>query len=348
MTLKKILILSTDPSSGKGGIATSVANCAAILEKNSIPFEIIITHTPNTGRIQNSLIFLKAAFRVIFSAPQANVYFLHVGPKGSLIRKTILAIIIKLKGGKAYTQYHSPAFLDYLERDGCWKLILLTLAKLSSKSLALNNYWKNIYETSLNQKFVILPNPLPTSSAYNTIERTPKANGSLNVICAARLIEEKNIQELIRLAELNKEILLKIIGGGCYEDTLRQIAKESEASDRITFMGWLSNQEVKTELSKADIFILPSKYDSFGMVYIEALSEGVPVIAPSIPAVVDTLRDLKGVAFANSAIDINEAINQVINTPTHEIKNSLKEKYGETSYIIKLREIITLSGTDPI
>ena len=339
MTTLKILLLTTDPSSGKGGIATSVANCAAILKNKNIPFEVIASHSPSASKAKNTFIFLKALLKVALSNPQRNIYYLHVGPKGSLIRKTILSLVIKIKDGKTYTHYHSPAFLDYLHNKGFWKLTLATLSKCSYKNLALNNYWKNIYETHLKQQFSVLPNPLGASSATTTTERQSNPKEKIMAICAARLVEDKNIQELILLTELNKNITLTIIGGGNYEDTLHQLANKSTAQDRITFTGWLSNQETKSRLSEADIFILPSKYDSFGMVYIEALSEGVPVIAPSIPAVIDTLHGLKGVAHASSATEINNAIDSVINTPASEIKESVKEKYGEEIYLETLLEI---------
>ncbi|MGP5276131.1 glycosyltransferase family 4 protein [Pseudomonas helleri] len=339
MGLKKILLLTTDPKSGKGGISTSVANCAAILQRNGVSFEVITTHSPSANKIQNSLIFIKATLKVILSNPKRNNYFLHVGPKGSLLRKTILTFLIKIKKGKAYTQYHSPAFLNYLEKNGFWKLALSTLAKFSEQNLALNEYWKDTYEAHLTQKFLILPNPISSLSSENIPNRSTQTDKLINAICVARLVEEKNIEELIILTELNDKVQLKIVGGGPHENTLHQLASKSTAYDRITFTGWLSNLDVKKELSKSDIFILPSKYDSFGMVYIEALSEGVPVIAPSIPAVVDTLHGLKGVAHADSAPNINEAIKKVIHTASKDIRDSLEEKYGEKTYIKKIREI---------
>lgn len=337
--MKKLIIISTDSTSGRGGISTSVRNCLELLEKHNIPFEHIKTHSPHQGKTLNSLLFLKAFIKVTTSQVNESIFYLHVGPKGSLIRKIILLAAIKIKKGKAYTHYHSPTFLNYVQKDGFWKRSLSLLSKLSDKNLCLNNYWKTEFEKELKNPFICLPNPINTPKPVD--DTTPnRENPEIHITCAARLVEEKNVQELIRLAELNKKITLKIIGGGPYEKELRTLANKSTAVDRITFTGWLDNALTRCEIRNSDLFILPSKYDSFGMVYIESLAEGTPVIAPKLPPVIETLLNLKGVSHADTAEEINELIGKMPFLSRCDIQKSLIEKFGEKKYLERLNNII--------
>lgn len=337
--MKKLIILSTDSTSGRGGISTSVRNCLELLEKYNIPFEHIKTHSPHQGKTLNSLLFLKAFIKVITSQTNESIFYLHAGPKGSLIRKIILSAAIKIKRGKIYTHYHSPIFLNYITKNGIWKNFLLLLSKLSDKNLCLNNYWRTEFEKELKTRFICLPNPINTPKPVNGI--TPnREKTDIHITCAARLVEEKNVQELIKLAELNKNTFIKIIGGGPYEKELRTLVSKSTAAGRITFTGWLDNTLTRSEVRNSDFFILPSKYDSFGMVYIEALAEGTPVIAPKLPPVVETLLNLKGVSHADTAEEINEIISKTQLFSGSEIQKSLIEKFGEKQYLEKLKEII--------
>jgi glycosyltransferase involved in cell wall biosynthesis len=338
MDNKKIFILSTSANSGRGGISTSVSNLLAILEKNNKPHEHLPTHYPGASKISNIVSFLKVLGKLSITSTQDAIFHLHVGPKGSLLRKTIICALLKFKKGTIFTHYHSPIFLNYLQEKGFWGNLLGQISKLSSKNLALNDYWKNIFESALNKEFMTLPNPM--SPSLELQPSPPTSSAYIRVSCAARLVKEKNIQEVIKLSEINKEIHLKIIGGGPYESQLKSLAESSSASERIQFTGWLNNKSAKEEIGHSDIFILPSQYDSFGMVYIEALAEGVPVIAPKLPPVMDTLKDLKGVSHGDTAEEINTLIGVSLSHTRSEIKESLESKFGEEQYLKRLQSII--------
>jgi len=340
MGKNKIILISTDPTSGKGGIATSVANCLRVLKNHSVECEVIVTHRPGVSKLKATSNFIKSAYSLLKNNVYGNLYFLHVGPKGSLIRKIIIALIIKFKKGTIITQYHSPAFYNYIKEKRAWRLALILLARISDENLALNEYWRRLFTRSLGIKFKTLPNPLSQSKYKAPLSDEKTQSNIIKVICASRLVEEKNIQELIRLAEINPSLNIYIAGGGEYERTLREMARRSSAHQRIIFMGWVDNSDLRTILRDADIFVLPSRYDSFGMVYIEALCEGTPVIAPTLPAVVHTLKGLTGVAHADTAKDIDSAIEKVIYTPKTEIRNSVVSKFGEEAYFSKLKSII--------
>ena len=76
----------------------------------------------------------------------------------------------------------------------------------------------------------------------------------------------------------NEKVRLVIGGDGSQREWLEGIAKSEGIENQVTFTGALSREEVSSWMNKCDVFVLPSRYETFGVVYIEALASGKPVI----------------------------------------------------------------------
>ena len=94
-----------------------------------------------------------------------------------------------------------------------------------------------------------------------------------NFLYVGRLVEEKNLKMLIEVFNELQNLNLSIIGFGKQEKELKRIAKEN-----IIFIGPVANKDLFTYYQKADVFILPSKVEPWGLVIEEALNKGTPVI----------------------------------------------------------------------
>lgn len=98
-----------------------------------------------------------------------------------------------------------------------------------------------------------------------------------------RMVHEKGVQVLIEAApEILRSVpnlRFVIAGTGTYLDTLRQLAAELQLSDRFVFTGFISD-EVRDKLYEvADVAVFPSLYEPFGIVALEAMAHGCPVVA---------------------------------------------------------------------
>jgi glycosyltransferase involved in cell wall biosynthesis len=111
--------------------------------------------------------------------------------------------------------------------------------------------------------------------------RLAKANGN-NILFVGRLIYWKGAHIAIRaLAELAPRLpdaKLTIVGKGPEQARLMQEAARLGISDRITFVPWLPRDQVSAIYDRHDIFLFPSLHDSTGLVVLEALSHGLPVV----------------------------------------------------------------------
>lgn len=91
-------------------------------------------------------------------------------------------------------------------------------------------------------------------------------HNKIKVLTCANFKKRKNIDMVIKACKDNYD--LTVVGDGKLRKNLEKIDKN------VTFTGRLSNDEVLKEMRKSDVFILPSVSETFGMVYLEAMSQG--------------------------------------------------------------------------
>ena len=104
------------------------------------------------------------------------------------------------------------------------------------------------------------------------------------IICVSHLYERrKNIDILIKAMSLMKknginEPILDIAGDGNLRQEYTGLAEDLGVQDIVNFAGSKSQDELGKLYNEADIFVLPSYPEAFGVVFIEALAKGIPVI----------------------------------------------------------------------
>ena len=72
---------------------------------------------------------------------------------------------------------------------------------------------------------------------------------------------------------------LRVIGDGPEKSNLIKLAKKLDIDKNVEFLGSLPRNQVKIEMSNTSVLVHPSRYETFGVVIIEALAMGLPVIA---------------------------------------------------------------------
>jgi glycosyltransferase involved in cell wall biosynthesis len=101
------------------------------------------------------------------------------------------------------------------------------------------------------------------------------------VVSVGRLVRRKNYPALIQAVKAldRQDVELLIVGDGPEREHLKQLATSLGVGEQVQFRGFVT-EEVKFQLlSNSDLFALPSFHEGFGLVYLEAMSCGLPVIA---------------------------------------------------------------------
>lgn len=118
-----------------------------------------------------------------------------------------------------------------------------------------------------------------------------------------RLEQYKNIDMAIR-ACAKANVRLKIVGSGSYKDELEKLVVELGVSDKIEFLGRLPDASRNTVVAGAKAFIFPCHDEDFGIVVVESMAAGTPVIAFASGGVLETvLNGRTGVLLDNFSVE---------------------------------------------
>lgn len=124
-------------------------------------------------------------------------------------------------------------------------------------------------------------------------------DGALILGIVARLHKQKNIKFAISILEKMPQAFLYVAGDGPEEGDLRNYCKEKNLQDRVIFLGSIHGVKLTEFYRAMDVFLLTSIYEGFGRTIVEALSQGLPVVANDIPIA----REVAGPAGRYAALD---------------------------------------------
>jgi glycosyltransferase involved in cell wall biosynthesis len=136
-------------------------------------------------------------------------------------------------------------------------------------------------------------------------DRAPLAHGSggesVRLLCVASVIPRKGHETLIRaLATLpDRRWHLTCVGSVDRDrvtgDRVRTLVRDYDLIDRVTFTGDLRPAELGVEYDHADVFVLPTFYEGYGMAVAEALARGLPVVATATGGIRDLVAEDAGI-----------------------------------------------------
>lgn len=146
-------------------------------------------------------------------------------------------------------------------------------------------------ETAPDVDIKVIPNGIDTEHFSPSGQRTP--HQEIRLITVARLLERKGIHTILEACARPTilPVKLDIVGTGPYERELRQLAGTLGLSERVRFLGYVPNEDLPKHYRRADIFVLPSSTESFGLVFAEAMSCGLPIAASNVGGIPETVRD---------------------------------------------------------
>ena len=108
-----------------------------------------------------------------------------------------------------------------------------------------------------------------------------KSRNPFRFISVGSLNEGKGFDVLIQAFTriLDHRAELVIVGDGPVREPLEKLIREMSVQERVMLKGRLSHEEIADNLSKADVYVLASRSETFGVSYVEAMAMGLPVIA---------------------------------------------------------------------
>lgn len=198
--------------------------------------------------------------------------------------------------------HHFP----YLELKGIrrliYKYIQLLFYSLSNYIIVPSPYTKDIAASFFNKKKIVYI-PLVFDKTYVQSETYKEGN----LLYVGTVEERKGIhlllQSLLILKKKGVETRLSIIGkivDNKYKEKLDSFISENSMSDNVQFRGRVSDEELLKAYEEAEVFTFPSLLEGYGIVIVEAMKHGIPIVAFNNSAIPYSIRNDYNGLLANN------------------------------------------------
>lgn len=232
---------------------------------------------------------------------------------------------------------HSSAIIS--KKLGNQKIVLLKeTVENSERFICVGNGLKNavIEYTRTDKDIVVIPNMVDKNFKYTK----EKSSDTFYFVSIGNLIQSKRfdltIQAFAKIFKDNHEVKLTIIGDGPLRDDLKTLAKAQGVESQINFTGRMDRCSVAQELQQSNVFVLASDYETFGVVYIEAMACGNPVIGTRNGGADDIINEGCGILVDTDDVDqLASAMKLLFSTYTNynkkQIADQCNSQYGENA-----------------
>ena len=187
--------------------------------------------------------------------------------------------------------------------------------------------------------------PNIVNERFCSFELRPNESKNFEFINVALMTENKCQANILhafsRISKVNPNIRLTLGGDGPVRSQLEQLAHDLGIAEKVKFTGMLTREQVLAAMAAADAFVLSSRYETFGVVVIEALALGKPVIATRCGGPESIVRKEDGILILVDDVDALAAamIKMVENRNDYdpaEIRKACSARFSEAAIAKRL------------
>jgi glycosyltransferase involved in cell wall biosynthesis len=256
--------------------------------------------------------------------------------------------IFKKNGVPFVVSEHSTAFVSGQLSHSDQK-IAESVSKHSAANFAVSS---NLAE-KLNEKlglcelrFGVMPNPVSRLFLQNELQT--KSSGTFLFFHVSILNERKSVTTIIEAfaaAFGYREGIALLIGGeGTELPQLMIQVENARLGNQVSFVGKMSRLEVREAMGKSNAFVLASKHETFGVVLVEALAMGLPVISTRCGGPQDIVTEQTGILVPVGDVKaLSEAMLKIYNNvkqyDSSELRNYCVSNYDPTVIAAKWQTI---------
>jgi glycosyltransferase involved in cell wall biosynthesis len=285
-----IEITNEMPLNRKGGVGSVVENLASglrslgvnvlwlLLDHNYCDFEVreILAEFPD-------MVVGSCDDLMRYRAPVINLHTYPLQPRflDSLAGKKVIYTIHSLLAYEAESN-NVDLSNDIRQQENliaaCSKVVLVSQAELL-------NYHKKGYH-QLNPNVAVIHNGLRNPNKFMNLRRN-KVIG----FCG-RLVPRKRPEYVpMVLTEIGYEDYSALIAGRGFSSYARDLTRRLSLENRVHYLGWCGGERLESFYNHIDVLAIPSTYEPFGMVALEAAARGIPIVCTRLGGLVEILGD---------------------------------------------------------
>ncbi|WP_440947241.1 glycosyltransferase family 4 protein [Methanosarcina sp. T3] len=276
-----------------GGVETDVKEISERLVSKSHNVEVITTDPSGKLKKEDIINGVKvtrfksfAPGNAYYFAPQIYAYLknhnydvIHAHSYHAL--PALFAALGERKKKFVFSPYyhrggHTP-FRNLLHKP--YKFIGKMIFSRADTVICISEYEKRLVDSDFDvgQKTVKIPNGINLSEFENPGHQKSDSNQKI-LLYVGRLEEYKGVQYIIQSLPELQDFRLRIVGKGPYEKDLHNVAERLEVAERIEWLKDISRKELLECYASADVFLMLSSHEAYGITVAEALASGTPCV----------------------------------------------------------------------
>jgi glycosyltransferase involved in cell wall biosynthesis len=339
----KLLFLNYMETTAPGGINRAVQEVGAEMVRRGHAVTVLQANPESlpADEIFNGLKIIRVGSYVASSLYDLNpaMYFylrknfarlnpdvVHVHGYHTLLSLEVLYLLQKSKRPIVFSPHYGPESHNTLLGGKLWgvyKHISKSCFQIADKVICASEFERG----NVLRDFQVDPakiDVIPHGVDVIKHKKTRTAKPGISLIYVGWFIELKGIQYILKAmsklnTELDAHVTLTLVGKGDYQERLMELARELNVADAVFWHPPLFDDALYTKLQEADILLLLSRSENFGIVVAEALALGVPSIVAKTTALVEFLDEpgCFGIGYPPDPTELAELIINVKDADPH-------------------------------
>lgn len=291
--MARLLFVTGTPADVRGGSGTYVGISVLQRAVEGLGHEVELLAPGSRGGVsllRRILFNIRARSAAGRRTPDVIVAFdwdgLFLAPSGAVHIASIKGVIAEeatFERGIPWLRLTTEAFLERRHVRRADRV--LATSRHSAKRLAV--------DYGLDPELLrVVPEPIDLARWRKALKAASGAPAETPVIlCVAHLYPRKDVATLLDAIGRLPGASLRVVGTGPELARLRAQARRLKLVDRVQFLGHVSFEQLAAEYRQANVFCLPSRQEGFGIVFLEAMAAGLPIIAARAAAVPEIVAD---------------------------------------------------------
>jgi phosphatidylinositol alpha-1,6-mannosyltransferase len=348
-----MLALVTDAYGGRGGIAQYNRDLfGALTEAGLATITVLPRQAPDfpgpetveqlparPGRIAYSVAALRTAlFRTV------DVVFC-----GHLFMAPLAALIARLKGAKIIIQAHGIEAWPRptrIQRTALERADLVLCVSRHTRAAVLS--WAAIAP----ERVVVVPNTVREvfTPADGSARRAELGLEGKRVLLTVGRMDSRErykghdrvIVAIPDLVAKGHDICYVLVGDGDDRDRLEALARNAGVSDRVRFLGAVGLQSLIETYRAADLFVMPSTGEGFGVTFLEAMASGTPALGLDVAGAKDALGDGE-LGTVTLEVDLSATIARLLAQPKPDsdgLAAAVRVRFGRERFAARARTVL--------
>ncbi len=350
-----VFALVTDAFGGRGGIAQYNRDFLGALAESGLvsAVEVLPRHAPDevslpagirqASAVDGRIAYSAAAIRTALKR-RADIVFC-----GHLYMAPLAAVVARLCGAKLIVQMHGieawsrPSVLRRVATDAA-DVVLCVSRYTRAQALSwatIEPEWAIVLPNTVSETFI------PGDGA--ALRTAWGLNDTRVLLTVGRMDTAEQYKGHERVIAAMPEIIARghnvcyvVVGDGSDRPRLETLAAKSGVAKRVRFMGMVDEATLRSAYQMADLFVMPSTGEGFGIAFLEAMASGTPALGLAVGGARDALADGE-LGAAVDERDFVTALTHAIERPKPDgevLATAVRVRFGRERFVSGVRAVI--------